>query len=253
MSLRGSHEKKEKRPYTRLEKGLLAFAVACFAGAAIMYLNYWNAFSQAPRVILGYYTAEAAAAVQPGADVLGDGDEWNGHESAEGEVRAAMFKELDAALTLLPEGVLDDFQEQGWKIVLTTHDINAEHSGIDFGKELAGLTSHTERTVYLQADPVQLARSALHEMGHYMDSRLGWPSQSPEFKEAFEAERESYASFYEYGSTNEYEMFASMFRDVLMGVRGGDTAAPRCTALVKEAIQGKGAYDPPSFDGLTER
>ena len=27
-----------------------------------MYLNYWNAFSQAPRVILGYYTAEAAAA-----------------------------------------------------------------------------------------------------------------------------------------------------------------------------------------------
>lgn len=238
MSLRGSCAKKEKRPYTRLEKGLLAFAVACFAGAVIMYLNYWNAFSQAPRVILGYYTAEAAAAVQLGPDVLEDGDEWNGLEFAEGEVRAAMFKELDAALSLLPEGVLDDFQEQGWKIVLTTHDINAEHSGIDFGNELAGLTSHTERTVYLQADPVQLARSALHEMGHYMDSRLGWPSQSPEFKEAYEAERESYASFYEYGSTNEYEMFASMYRDILMGVRGGDTAAPRCTALVKEAIRG---------------
>lgn len=148
MSLRGSCAKKEKRPYTRLEKGLLAFAVACFAGDAIMYLNYWNAFSQAPRVILGYYTAEAAAAVQPGADVLGDGDEWNAYESAEGEVRA---------------------------------------------------------------------------------------------------------SFYEYGATNEYEMFASMFRDVLMGVRGGDTAAPRCTALVKEAIQDGSAYDPPSFDGLTER
>ena len=170
--------------------------------------------------------------------MLGDGDEWNGYESAEGEVRAAMFKELDAALSLLPEGVLDDFQEQGWKIVLTTHDINAEHSGIDFGKELAGLTSHTERTVYLQADPVQLARSVLHEIGHYMDSRLGWPSQSPDFKEAFEAERESYASFYEYGATDEYEMFASMCRDVLMGVRGGDKAAPRCTALVEEAIQG---------------
>ena len=34
---------------------------------------------------------------------------------------------------------------------------------------------------------------------------------------------------------------------------GGDTAAPRCTALVKEAIRGGSAYDPPSFDGLTER
>ena len=46
MSLRGgTRAKKERRPYTRLEKGLLAFAVACFAGAAIMFLNYWNAFS----------------------------------------------------------------------------------------------------------------------------------------------------------------------------------------------------------------
>ena len=110
-----------------------------------------------------------------------------------------------------------------------------------------------QKTVYLDPNPAQLARSALHEMGHYMDSRLGWPSQSPEFKEAFAAERESYASFYEYGATDEYEMFASMCRDVLMGVRGGDKAAPRCTALVEEAIQGGHAYDPPSFDGLTER
>ena len=54
---------------------------------------------------------------------------------------------------------------------------------------------------------------------------------------AFAAERESYASFYEYGATDEYEMFASMCRDVLMGVRGGGKAAPRCTALVEEAIQ----------------
>lgn len=253
MSLRESHEKREKKPYTRLEKGLLAFAAACFAAAAIMFLNYWNAFSQMSRVWLGYYAAEVAMAVEPGSDVLRDGDEWSGYESAEGEVRAAMFKELDAALSLLPEGVLDDFQEQGWKIVLTTHDINAEHSGIDFGSDLAGLTSHKKRTVYLKADPAQLAMSALHEMGHYMDSRLGWPSQSPEFKEAFEAEREAYASFYEYGSTNEYEMFASMCRDVLMGVRGGDAAAPRCTALVEEAIQGGHAYDPPSIEGLTER
>ena len=115
--------------------------------------------------------------------------------------------------------------------------------GIDFGKELAGLTSHVQKTVYLDPHPAQLARSALHEMGHYMDSRLGWPSQSPEFKEAFAAERDSYASFYEYGATDEYEMFASMCRDVLMGVRGGDKAAPRCTALVEEAIQGGIPYD----------
>ena len=46
MKLRGgTRAKKERRPYTRREKGLLAFAVACFAGAAIMFLNYWNAFS----------------------------------------------------------------------------------------------------------------------------------------------------------------------------------------------------------------
>lgn len=61
--------------------------------------------------------------------------------------------------------------------------------------------------------------------------------------EAFAAERDSYASFYEYGATDEYEMFASMCRDVLMGVRGGDKAAPRCTALVEEAIQGGIPYD----------
>ncbi len=243
MKVRETRAKKERRPYTRLEKGLLAFIVACLAAAAILFLNYWNAFSQMSRVWLGYYAAEAAAVVEPGPDAVEDGEAWNGLESAEGDVRAAMFKELDAALALLPQGVLDDFEEQGWKIVLTTHDINAEHSGIDFGQELAGLTSHTERTVYLQADPAQLARSALHEMGHYMDSRLGWPSQSPEFKEAFAAERDSYASFYEYGATDEYEMFASMCRDVLMGVRGGDKAAPRCTALVKEAIQGGIPYD----------
>lgn len=81
------------------------------------------------------------------------------------------------------------------------------------------------------------------ENGSDKGARLGWPSQSPEFKEAFAAERDSYASFYEYGATDEYEMFASMCRDVLMGVRGGDKAAPRCTALVEEAIQGGIPYD----------
>lgn len=34
---------------------------------------------------------------------------------------------------------------------------------------------------------------------------------------------------------------------------GEETGAPRCTALVEEAIQGGSAYGPPSFDGLTER
>ena len=244
MSLRGgTRAKKERRPYTRLENGLLAFAAACLIAAAVMFLNYWNAFSQMARVWIGYYADEAAAVILPGADVVEDGTAWSGYELAEGDVRAAAFKELDAALALLPQGVLDDFTARGWKIVLTTHDINAEHSGIDFGKELAGLTSHVQKTVYLDPHPAQLARSALHEMGHYMDSRLGWPSQSPEFKEAFAAERDSYASFYEYGATDEYEMFASMCRDVLMGVRGGDKAAPRCTALVEEAIQGGIPYD----------
>lgn len=188
MSLRGgTRAKKERRPYTRLEKGLLAFAAACLIAAAVMFLNYWNAFSQMARVWIGYYADEAAAVILPGADVVEDGTAWSGYELAEGDVRAAAFKELDAALALLPQGVLDDFTARGWKIVLTTHDINAEHSGIDFGKELAGLTSHVQKTVYLDPHPAQLARSALHEMGHYMDSRLGWPSQSPEFKEAFAA------------------------------------------------------------------
>lgn len=118
-----------------------------------------------------------------------------------------------------------------------------EDPGSPSDTAFAGLTSHVQKTVYLDPHPAQLARSALHEMGHYMDSRLGWPSQSPEFKEAFAAERDSYASFYEYGATDEYEMFASMCRDVLMGVRGGDKAAPRCTALVEEAIQGGIPYD----------
>ena len=41
MSLRGgTRAKKERRPYTRLEKGLLAFAAACLVAAAVMFLNY---------------------------------------------------------------------------------------------------------------------------------------------------------------------------------------------------------------------
>lgn len=74
MSLRGgTRAKKERRPYTRLEKGLLAFAAACLIAAAVMFLNYWNAFSQMARVWIGYYADEAAAVILPGADVVEDG------------------------------------------------------------------------------------------------------------------------------------------------------------------------------------
>lgn len=246
MSLQAADVKKGEKRYTALEKALLAVGAAGLATALIafaMLAQMFSLFSKIPALDIGYCIAEAEESVKPGPDAVGDGESWNAFEEAEGEVRKALFRELDATLSLLPEGVLDDFRNQGWKIVVTTHDIVAEHATENHAETLAGLTCYGEKTIYLEADPIQLSRTALHEMGHYVDARSGKPSLSKEFKEAFADEREAYRSFSAYGSTKESEMFACVYRDLLMGVHGGEKAAPRCTALVRTAVEGRAACE----------
>lgn len=247
MSLQVADVKKGEKRYTALEKALLTIGAAGLATALIafaMLAQMFNLFSEIPALDIGYCVAEAEESVKPGPDAVVDGERWNAFEEAEGEVRKALFRELDATLALLPEGVLDDFRNQGWKIVITTHDIVAEHAAENHAETLAGLTCYGEKTIYLEADPIQLSRTALHEMGHYVDARSGRPSLSKEFKEAFANEREAYRLFNAYGSTKESEMFACAYRDLLMSVHGGEKAAPQCTALVRAAVEGRATCEP---------
>ena len=105
----------------------------------------------------------------------------------------------------IPENVRESFQLDGWTLSISTEHLedtwfagggySAIASGYDDGLKEIRLENTTNG-----------ANAVIHEMGHYVDGKLGYISNSEEWKEIWEKEYTT-----KYGSSSPLEGFAESF------------------------------------------
>lgn len=99
-----------------------------------------------------------------------------------------------------------------------------------------GATVFDEKRIYIEADVAVVAESLLHEMGHFADMSLGWPSGGEAFLGAFEDERAAYAEADERGAGSAREAFAAVFNDICLERGCRERLAPRMFGAVREEM-----------------
>ena len=221
---------------------LLALAAAIGAGSACFASGGIAPLSHERLIEL---RALVEAAVAGGGEEALEDEEYGGSLVAEGKVPASLFREAERVLALLPDGLMGEFRARGWAIVLTsTRDLSAYVPG---GGRIVGATVFDEKRIYIEADVAVVAESLLHEMGHFADMSLGWPSGGEAFLGAFEGERGAYAEADERGAGSAREAFAAVFNDICLERGCRERLAPRMFGAVRGATGS--AFPPSSREG----
>lgn len=98
----------------------------------------------------------------------------------------------------IPESIRESFINDGSKIIVTN-----EHLGLKFHNDLnidiLGITSFSTSKnnceIYI-ANNENASASIIHEIGHYMDGKLGFPSNTDDFKELWSCEMQFISTFH---------------------------------------------------------
>ena len=115
----------------------------------------------------------------------------------------------------IPNRIRGDFLNNNWSIVVTDDDLAEKY---DMDCNIVGCTVQAEQTIYLINDTRAIDKALLHEMGHYVDLRADYSSQSVEFSNIYLAEREKLFEVNktdDYAQTSEEEYFAEAFQQIM--------------------------------------
>ncbi len=103
-------------------------------------------------------------------------------------------------LRKVPESILDTFNAAGW-----TYRIDFDYIGElsdHLNMNCIGATNYSRKTIYISE-----ASATLHEFGHFLDGRMGFPA---EHERLYLAEAQS-SGLRDYAKTNVREYFADCF------------------------------------------
>lgn len=182
------------------------------------------------------YSVDTALAQTPLA--LGPAEELPGYANFDEATDAATERTALATLRLIPTSVLADFEEQDWTLVFTsTKNLSSYMPSEAVTGTVTGLTAFSEEVVYVLASPHAIVESTGHELGHYVDYRLGWPSQGDDFEAIWNDEKDSYATVAgDYPAKDQKEFFAAVYNDILLERETRRELAPRAFVFVESEM-----------------
>lgn len=134
----------------------------------------------------------------------------------------------------LPEYWRSAFAEDGWTMIVTNNDFWTP-SGYAPETRLAGLTMYDPRIIYIRADCTRIEVAIFHEIGHYADSKTGFPSCTDEFYRLYESEKDTfqeYRNFDNHGTVNTTEYFATIWMQLYLDP-ASEESAPESFAFVR--------------------
>lgn len=132
--------------------------------------------------------------------------------SLEGKLKKGSYEDLLKSYLLLPNYVRSMFQIEGFTLRMTENDVQYEAygpNGYSAGKLHAVFDYEVKKMWTNDENP----RYIVHEMGHYVNDRLGMFVNKPEYKQLFKTEGAK-ISVYSNSNINEYyaECFDMYFR-----------------------------------------
>ena len=145
----------------------------------------------------------------------------------------ALAAKLNEYVGLVPDGILSDIQDFGYKIRLVDKPNN--QSGI------CGITLTKKKEIQIQAIEKKFRRSVIHEIGHAYDHYTGWISESPDFINIFGEEKESFMVTGSkpdgYHKTNVKEYFAEAFQMYIYDSATLQASAPQTYEFMKSIVE----------------
>lgn len=128
----------------------------------------------------------------------------------------------NSQLSYVPDYIKQKFLDDGWTLEITTDDLTERYVSQESDMQvytvkpdevIMGLTSPADKTIYIDDAPYSVQQAAVHEMGHYVDYVLGYPSYSDIFQAAVDKDRTVYGFYFPYSHLDDNEeLFAEAFQ-----------------------------------------
>lgn len=128
----------------------------------------------------------------------------------------------NSQLSYVPDYIKQKFLDDGWTLEITTDDLTERYVSqesdmqvytVEPGEVIMGLTSPADKTIYIDDSPYSVQQAAVHEMGHYVDYVLGYPSYSDIFQTSVDKDRTVYGFYFPYSHLDDNEeLFAEAFQ-----------------------------------------
>lgn len=153
----------------------------------------------------------------------------------EGKIFKRDAKKLVEVLEDIPDKILQDFNEDGFEIILTDVNISEKYYTGDITETIAGLFVESDKTIYISRKSNFIKYSTVHEIGHYFDFKNNWISESQEFQDIYEIEKEKLKTFSydEHYKSNSKEYFATAFKEYLKNPKRLETYTPLTYKYIK--------------------
>lgn len=145
---------------------------------------------------------------------------------------------LNERLALVPENVMNALIADGWQIILTSENLSERYfQGIL--STVNAVTDSTIKTIWINETERAITKSAIHEVGHYLDFKFGIINTSPEFVSIYEAEKRSFKvvdGSAGYARTSSQEYFAEAFQQCILHPENVQTNAPMTYAFIMNLV-----------------
>lgn len=132
----------------------------------------------------------------------------------EGRVSEKTISTFWELYAMLPDSVRESFEADGFKILITKKNLDENYYAGEIDGFINGIFSYQRKTIFLYGTESALKASMLHEFGHYLDWKNGFPSRTEAFKPIYDAEKDVFDSPYINTAT---EFFAEVFQEMLKG------------------------------------
>lgn len=173
---------------------------------------------------------------------------------ADGNVDQAAVDRANELLNRLPVQVLKNFQNRGWKFLVTDKNIARTYYSGQYSS-VQGMTDYDEKFVMVEQRSKAVEEATLHEFGHYLDwyynitqridsaGNLGVPIA--EYADIYNAETGAFTNTFdvyfhyepiEFFAEGVYRVYSEYYDDVA-------ESCPRLTKSVEDMVNADASYD----------
>ena len=135
----------------------------------------------------------------------------NGICEKDGNVNDHWISDINQQLSMIPQHLLTEFQNDGWHIYCTDMDIDAVCYNSQFGAVM-GTTNYYEHRILIEDRQSAVNEAVIHEIGHWLDYHNGTVTDSSGFMNIYYTETDAFKNgFSVHFYYDQKELFAEAF------------------------------------------
>ena len=148
-----------------------------------------------------------------------------------GDVSEVNYNRMMTNYCKIPENVREAYQLDGWRLSISTEDLeDTWFAGWGYSAIASGYDSAIKEIRV--EDTKNGSNAVVHEIGHYVDGKLGYISGTEEWKNIWEKEITS-----RYGVTSALEGFAEAFEQSIYNPKSYSKRCPQSYQFITEHME----------------